>query len=103
MAAVETSGGQTAPKAKKLGKNLNERLAAEGAGGAGSDDIVDDDWMRKMEAEWQHANNINKLIAKEEQMKREARFAITAKGPILSMPQGGLSSGDQKMKTQDLG
>lgn len=68
-----TGTGQTAPKAKKL-KGLNERLAAEGAGM--SEDMEGDyskfphfqgeDWMKKMEAEWQHTNDINRLIAKEE-------------------------------------
>ena len=58
-----TGTGQTAPKAKKL-KGLNERLAAEGAGM--SEDMEGEDWMKKMEAEWQHTNDINRLIAKEE-------------------------------------
>ena len=41
--------------------------------------------MRKMEQEWQQANDINRLIARDEALAKEARLAMTSKGPLLSL------------------
>ena len=38
-----------------------------------------------MEAEWQKANEINRLIARDEALATEARLAITSKNPLLSL------------------
>ena len=38
-----------------------------------------------MEAEWQKANEINRLIARDEALATEARLAITAKNPLMSL------------------
>ena len=38
-----------------------------------------------MEAEWQKANEINRLIARDEALATEARLAITSKNPLMSV------------------
>ena len=79
--------GQTAPKAKKPPVAFNEEDLAQ------SEFMTDDDWMNKIEAEWQQ-NKINRMIARDEAMAREARFAITAKGPLFSDEGGSKHSVD---------
>ena len=38
-----------------------------------------------MEAEWQKAHEINRLIARDEALATEARLAITSKNPLMSV------------------
>jgi len=95
------AGGQTAPKAKKPPVAFNEEdLAA-------SEFHLDDDWMKKIEAEWQ-LNELNRLsnfrsekgLMGAEALVKEGRFAITGKVSVAQTNNLGVAP---KLKTQDVG
>ena len=75
----KTNTGQSAPKAKKPPVAFNEEDLCQ------SEFLQDEDWIRKMEAEWQQTNDINRLILRDEALAKEARLAITSKAPLLSL------------------
>ena len=52
--------GQNAPKAKKPPVAFNEEDLYDDLQPGGDADGSNDAWMRKMEQEWQQANDINK-------------------------------------------
>ena len=76
--------GQNAPKAKKPPVAFNEEDLYDDSGPA---DGSNEAWMRKMEKEWRQANDINRMIARDEALAKEARLAMTSKGPLCALSQ----------------